>query len=573
MIPILGEWMLPAREGTCPADHPGIPERWYDDSRQPSPVVAERYPHPIFLRNSEGASQQRSLPPYPDGPILSPSDTLLIYEIAETDLSPGERDLLEFCLYQVMRVRHQPKNMKARQTAIRRLHNDKGLAALVAQKVLGGVPVKSVLEPKQLKRLFGERGVGDRTLQRDVSFIRKQFQASRETNSTKTSNNHAADMESRGHAEMEGVDKYHDDSEQLLSVSPTGVAEPIESEKIVVPDPAGRTIHLVNGPVEDALDHNGHVQSEAGELPETIHEVAQVEKDVLMGSPADISDVPPSAIPPANPPERLKAPTGLIARAQKKSHSGHATTSLIFPELNQVPPKSDTAAGEEQDTAPCGGADDESGIFEAETVGEESPETETSGDVTLSVIYLTDLPGNRNSSIGSMAHTQRKSHSGFATASPDKSKEGQLTPTLGASDGDKPGAVPQGSAPDQEVDRQTEKPESLGGENIVASHSPEESTEPDSRLNHSTAPTEASVIPTLVALKQLVPDLPPPAEVFAIIRRHGDEQNIEDLLEWLAGKKDKVEARDESLVDSASNLLWRLRALTRSSGESSQEKP
>lgn len=171
MLPIMGSWEVPARETTCPANHVGIPPSWVDDSLQPTPHAVKREPRPVLLSRPHHKSQQKWLPQYPDGARLAPSDQIVVDEIEESDLTPGEVELLEFCLYHITLARSRPTDEKVRRALISRIYHNSQLAVLLGQHVLAGVPAEHVLQPQHLKRLF-PRMVGSRTFQRDLKKIR-----------------------------------------------------------------------------------------------------------------------------------------------------------------------------------------------------------------------------------------------------------------------------------------------------------------------------------------------------------------------------------------------------------------
>jgi len=190
----MGDWQVPARVTTCAANYPGIPLSWVDDSLQPSPNALSREPRPVLLSRPDGKSQQKWLPVRPDGALLSPSDRIFVDEIEARDLTPGEIELLEFCLHQVTRARSRPTDVKARRAVISRIYHDRQLAELLARHVLAGVAPERVLQPRQLKRLFLE-GIGERTLQRDLKHIRQMAHAA--NTATATSKEYAPVTNSR----------------------------------------------------------------------------------------------------------------------------------------------------------------------------------------------------------------------------------------------------------------------------------------------------------------------------------------------------------------------------------------
>lgn len=172
MLPIMGNWEVQARETTCAANHGGIPPTWIDDSLQPTPHAVKCEPRPVLLSRPHHKSQQKWLPQYPDGARLAPSDQIVVDEIEERDLTPGEVELLEFCLYHITLARSRPTDEKIRRALISRIYHNSQLAALLGQHVLAGVPAEKVLQPRHLKQLF-PRMVGSRTFQRDLKRIRK----------------------------------------------------------------------------------------------------------------------------------------------------------------------------------------------------------------------------------------------------------------------------------------------------------------------------------------------------------------------------------------------------------------
>ena len=300
MIPILCEWELPAHESTCQANHHGIPESWYDSSRQPTPGPLTRDPRLIFLRRpKEEPSQQRWLPRYPEGPVLAPSDTLVVYEIEVQDLAPGEVDLLQFCLLLIIRVRHRPTNVKLRQRAIERLHHDTRLAILVAQKVLGGVPVSALLEPKQLGRLFAH-SVGERTLERDVAHVRKHASTRTRHETTLDQNDLVANTSLHEPVEKQVTDGAGVQPKDFTHTPRSNDTESIQPKKPAGPELDAENINRAGAAEEGSLDDTGHSEMQDGALPEHMQgadtAAAQLKKVTRTPHSSDTDSIQPEKL-------------------------------------------------------------------------------------------------------------------------------------------------------------------------------------------------------------------------------------------------------------------------------------
>ncbi len=325
MIPILCEWELPARERTCQANHHGIPESWYDSSRQPTPGALTRDPRLIFLRRpKEEPSQQRWLPRYPEGPVLAPSDTLVVYEIEVQDLAPGEVDLLQFCLFHIICVRHRPTNVKLRQRAIERLHDDTRLAILVAQKVLGGVPVSALLEPKQLGRLFAH-GVGDRTLERDVAHVREHASARTRDETTVDQNARVANTALHKPALAQATDEAGVESENITDTPHSSDTKSTHPGRPAPPELEDPNIKRAGAPEDNSLHDTGNADTETHVLSESGMDVARTSKDATSApTQADASsDATPNHAA-STQQEAVGTPTGLREHSQEFAVSDSA---------------------------------------------------------------------------------------------------------------------------------------------------------------------------------------------------------------------------------------------------------
>ncbi|MFO7582476.1 hypothetical protein [Guyparkeria sp.] len=353
MIPILCEWELPAREGTCQANQRGIPESWFDDSRQPTPGALTRDPRLIFLRRpKEEPSQQRWLPRYPEGPVLAPSDTLVVYEIEVKDLAPGEVDLLQFCLFQIVHVRHRPTNVKSRQRAIERLHDDKELATLVAQKVLGGVSVSALLEPKQLGRLFAH-SVGERTLERDVAHVRKHASARTKHETTVDQNGLVANTALHEPVQAQAADGAGVQSKDITHTPHTSDTEAIHPGKPAPPELEDQSTKRAGAPEDNSLHDTGDADTETHVLNESGNDVARTSKDATSApTQADASsDATPSHAA-STQQEALGTPTGLREHSQESavSNSAPPTDGALIQAESHPESKAGTAEQSEIDT-------------------------------------------------------------------------------------------------------------------------------------------------------------------------------------------------------------------------------
>lgn len=353
MIPILCEWELPARERTCQANHHGIPESWYDRSRQPTPGALTRDPRLIFLRlPKEEPSQQRWLPRYPEGPVLAPSDTLVVYEIDVKDLAPGEVDLLQFCLFHIIRVRHRPTNVKLRQRAIERLHDDTRLAILVAQKVLGGVPVSALLEPKQLGRLFAH-GVGDRTLERDVAHVREHASARTRDETTVDQNARVANTALHEPALAQATDEVGVDSENITDTPHSSDTKSTHPGRPAPPELEDPNIKRAGAPEDNSLHDTGNTDTETHVLSESGMDVARTSKDATSApTQADASsDATPSHAA-STQREAVGTPTGLREHSQESAVSDNTppTDGALTQAESHPESKAGTAEQSEIDT-------------------------------------------------------------------------------------------------------------------------------------------------------------------------------------------------------------------------------